>query len=480
MGSVVKKGHAATQDEHQPLSPEILERTPPHNDEAERGVLGSMLIDPEVCDEVLDGLKGYEFYSQAHQTLYRHLVEMHNEGVRIDVALLKEQLIKSGDLEAVGGMVALADIIQSVPHAANALYYAKIVKEKATLRGLIQASTQILRECYDPSREPRELLAKSEQAIFSILEREGSTEIARFEDVLQEAFTRLDKRIADGGGITGLETGYTELDNMLGGLHGAELLILAGRPSMGKTALAANIAEHAAVKLKKGVLFVSLEMARLELAERMMCSYARVDGHKLRNGYLGAEGHRKLLEKAATMFDSPLFIDDNPSRTLTEIAATARRIKRREGLELIIIDYLQLIEPDNPRDPRQEQVAKIARRLKVLARSLDVPVLCLAQLNRKAEETRDNRPRLSHLRESGSIEQDADVVMFVHREEYYATTEEEKQRLKGQAEIQVAKQRNGPTGDVKLAFLAECARFDNFAEDSEAALAADYGDYQFE
>jgi replicative DNA helicase len=475
-----KKKSDKSSPQPQPLSPEILDRLPPHNDEAERGVLGSMLIDPEVCDEVIDLIKGHDFYAQAHQTLFSHIVEMHNDGVRIDVALLRERLIKTGDLEAVGGVVTLADIIQSVPHAANAMYYARIVKEKATLRALISASTQILRECYDTSQEPRELLARSEQAIFSILEREGSTEITRFEDVMHEAFARIDQRIADGGGITGIETGFIDLDRMLGGLHGAELLILAGRPSMGKTAVAANIAEHVAVKTKKGVLFVSLEMNKLELAERMMCSYARVNGHKLRNGNLGPDDHRKLVEKASSMFDSPLHIDDNPSRTMTEIAATARRLKRRGDLSLIIIDYLQLIEPDNSRDPRQEQVAKIARRLKVLARSLDVPVMCLAQLNRKAEETKDNRPRLSHLRESGSIEQDADVVMFVHREEYYATTEEEKARLKGQAELQVAKQRNGPTGDVKLAFLADYARFENFAEDAGGDVASEYAGYEFE
>jgi replicative DNA helicase len=233
---------------------------------------------------------------------------------------------------------------------------------------------------------------------------------------------------------------------------------------MGKTALATSIAENVAVVDGRPTLFVSLEMSRLELAERMLCSHGRINGHKLRGGHLPAADRVKLTQATSTMSQAPLFIDDTPSRTMTEIAATARRLKRRHQLALVVIDYLQLIEPDNSKDPRQEQVAKIARRLKGLARELHVPVLCLAQLNRQAEATRDNRPRLSHLRESGAIEQDADVVMFVHRDEYYASTDEDKERCKGEAEIMVAKQRNGPVGDVKVSWLSDFTRFDNLAQ----------------
>jgi replicative DNA helicase len=261
----------------------------------------------------------------------------------------------------------------------------------------------------------------------------------------------------------GAETGFTNFDEMTGGLHSGELIILAARPSMGKTALAMNIGEHVSINQKLPVLFVSLEMSGIELADRMLCSLARVNGHRLRNGTISADDRERLIRKANEISTAPLFVDDSPSRTVSEIAATARRIKRREGdLGMIVIDYLQLIEPDNSRDPRQEQVAKIARRLKGIARELEVPLLCLSQLNRQAEDSKDHRPRLSHLRESGAIEQDADVVMFVHREEYYHRGDERAQ-FAGQAEIIIAKQRNGPIGDVELTWEADFTRFSDRA-----------------
>ncbi|MEX2559449.1 MAG: DnaB-like helicase C-terminal domain-containing protein, partial [Pirellulales bacterium] len=256
---------------------------------------------------------------------------------------------------------------------------------------------------------------------------------------------------------------FTDLDGLTGGFHDGELVILAARPSMGKTALATNIADHVAISGLRTTLFVSLEMSRLELAERMLCGHGRINGHKLRNGFISATDRKKLIESSVAMSKAPLFIDDTPSRTMTEIAATARRLRRREKLALVIIDYLQLIEPDNPKDPRQEQVAKIARRLKGLARELKLPVLCLAQLNRQAEVTKDNRPRLNHLRESGAIEQDADVVLFVHRDEYYQSNDDDRSRVAGQADLIIAKQRNGPTGDIKLAWLQDYTRFENLA-----------------
>jgi replicative DNA helicase len=260
-----------------------------------------------------------------------------------------------------------------------------------------------------------------------------------------------------------VDTGFTELDRLMGGLHNSELVILAARPSMGKTAFAMNIAEYVAVELRRPTLFVSLEMSSVELADRLLCSAAQVDGHRLRNGTLSNADKLRLVEKAGEISLAPLFVDDSPSRTVSEIAAATRRIKRREGgLGLVAIDYLQLIEPDNPDDSRQEQVARIARRLKGLAREMKVPVLCLAQLNRQAEDTRDHRPRLSHLRESGAIEQDADVVMFVHREEYFLRGEEQKEH-EGTAEIIIAKQRNGPVGEVELRWEKKFTRFQNLA-----------------
>jgi replicative DNA helicase len=380
------------------------------------------------------------------------------------MTLVLERLRTAGDLERIGGVNSLTEVLESVPHAAHATHYADIVRDKAMLRSLIDAGSDILREAYDAFDEPRQLVSRAEERIFSILERRTNTEAKGISDVLQEALSRMDARMKNEHALGGVETGFTELDSLCGGLHNSELSILAARPSMGKTAIAMNIAEHVSMNLKMPVLFVSLEMACLELADRLLCSSARVNGHRLRNGTISQEDRRRLVQKSSEISSAPLFIDDAPGRTLTEIAAVARRLKRKQGLSLIVIDYLQLIEPDNPRDPRQEQVARIARRLKMMSRELDIPVLCLAQLNRQAEASRDNRPRLNHLRESGAIEQDADVVFFVHREEYYQTNDEDRERTKGQAEIIIAKQRNGPVGDIKLLWQSDFTRFVNLEQ----------------
>jgi len=438
----------------------------PSSLDAERAVLGSVLLKPDVCDDVALVVRQDDFHDEAHRLLYEHLLDLHDSGKRVDVTIVAERLRTKGDLERVGGADALADILRSVPHAAHATHYAEIVRDKSMLRSLIDAGTDILRDAYDSPDEPRSLLARAEERIFSILERRSSAEAKPIRTVLQESLVRMDARMKHEQALGGVETGFTELDTLCGGLHNSELVILAARPSMGKTALAMNIAEHVAVDAKLPVLFVSLEMACLELADRLLCSSARVNGHRLRNGTISQEDRRRLVQKSSEISAAPLFIDDTPGRTLTEIAAVGRRLKRKQGLSMIVIDYLQLIEPDNPRDPRQEQVARIARRLKMMSRELDIPVLCLAQLNRQAEVSRDNRPRLNHLRESGAIEQDADVVMFVHREEYYQTNEEDRERVRGQAEIIVAKQRNGPIGDVKLLWQHDHTRFVNLEQRS--------------
>ena len=433
----------------------------PTNVDAERAVLGSILIKPDVCDDVSLIVRPEDFSDESHQLLFRHLLDLNGANKRIDTTIVLDVLRTKGDLDRVGGAATLADVVESVPHAAHATHYAQIVRDKALLCALIDAGTDILRDAYDGADEP-ELLAQAESRIFSILERRSSTEAKSIEDVLTDVMARMDARMKHEHLIGGVETGFTELDSLCGGLHNSELIILAARPSMGKTALAMNIAEHVAIGLHQPVLFVSLEMACLELADRLLCSAAQVNGHRLRNGTISQEDRRRLVQKSTEIGAAPLFIDDTPGRTLTEIAAVARRLKRKkDGLALIVIDYLQLIEPDNPRDPRQEQVARIARRLKMMARELEIPVLCLAQLNRQAEVSRANRPRPSHLRESGAIEQDADVVMFVHREEYYQTTDEDRERVKGQAEIIISKQRNGPIGDVKLLWQHDYTRFVN-------------------
>lgn len=447
------------------VTSEILDRQPPRSLEAEQALLGSILQLPEVCDDVAVLVRVEDFYDDANRRLFRHLRSMHDDGKRIDLTLLVDRLKSAGEYEAVGGAAYLAEVIQAAPTAAHAVHYAEIVQHRATLRSLIGASTEILRDAYDESVDPREMLGRAEQRIFSILEQRGTGQVQQMQQILNDALARLDAKMKGTHGIGGTETGYAELDAMTGGLHNGELVILAARPSMGKTALALNIAEHVTLRAGVPVLFVSLEMSSIELADRMLCSLAQVNGQRLRNGTISKDDCIRISERAAELSQAPLFVDDTPSRTMTEIAAAARRLKRKGGLGLVVIDYLQLIEPDNPRDPRQEQVARIARRLKGLAREVVVPVLCLAQLNRQTEASKENIPRLSHLRESGAIEQDADVVMFVHREDYYGTSEDDdKPRDVVPAEIHVAKQRNGPTGVARLAFHRAYTRFVNASQ----------------
>jgi len=446
----------------------------PQDVEAERAVLGSILLLPEVFDEVALVVRSGDFYDDANRRIYEALLAMHDGGQRIDLMLLVDRLKKAGVYEAVGGAAYLAEIGRQVPTAAHAEYYARIVADKSVLRSLIHASVDIQRSAYDTGAETREILSRAEERVFAILEERGSGQASPIAEVLQESLDRIDARMDHSHAHGGVETGFSDFDQMTGGLHKSELIVLAARPSMGKTALAMNIAEHAAVHGRVPVLFVSLEMSAIELGDRLLCSFAEVNGNRLRNGSITNDERRKLVNAAAEISQAPLFVDDSPSRTMTEIAANARRLKRRCGLGLIVVDYLQLIDPDNPRDPRQEQVAKISRRLKGLAREIEAPVLCLAQLNRQVESSHSNKPQLSHLRESGAIEQDADVVMFVHREEYYQTSEEERERVRGEADLLVRKQRNGPTGDVRLTWVHEFTRFRNFAHKAYAELQA-YG-----
>ena len=448
-----------------------LDRLPPQSLEAEKSVLGCLLLDPMLCDDVLMIVKPDDFYSEANSRLFAQMTTMHNEGMKIDVTLLIERLKSSGELDLIGGMAYLGEVAQSVAVPAHAEHYAKIVRDKSTLRGLIHAGTEILRDAFDSTRDPVELVGQAEQKIFGIHDMRSGGVVTEIYDVLMETFELIDRRV-EHGGATGIPTGLHDLDNLTGGLHNSEFVILAARPSMGKTALAMNIAENVVIDAKVPTLFVSLEMARHELAQRLLASQGRIDGTKFRSGMMSREDREKLVEASAKLSKAPLFIDDSPSRSMSEIAAEARRLQRKHGLGLIVIDYLQLIQPENPRDPRQEQVAKIARRLKGLARELSVPVLCLAQLNRQVEAgtgKESHRPRMSHLRESGAIEQDADVVMFIHREEYYHTKEDaERDGITGQGDLIIAKQRNGPTGDVKLAWLHRFTRFENLAHESHS------------
>ena len=457
-----KLGDKATVASDHPL----MDRQPPFSQEAEIGVLGSMLLLPTVIDDVVTELRADDFYFDANVTLYEHLVDMRNTGKQIDITLLRERLKDQGDYDRIGGASYLAEVFTKVANTAHVNFYARIVKQKALLRSLINVCTDVLKDAYETGQEESEkLLSQAEEKIFAIGEQRNLGATGEVQEMLHVAIDRLDARMRGENPEGAVETGFTDLDNLTGGLHASELVILAARPSMGKTAFAMNIAENVVRLSNQPVLFVSLEMAGIELIERLLCSVAKVDSRRLRNGTVSQDDRKRLIAKASEMSKVPLFIDDSPSRTVAEIASAARRIKRRqEQLGLIVVDYLQLIEPDSSTDPRQEQVAKIARRLKGLARELRVPVLCLSQLNRQAEDTRDHRPRLSHLRESGAIEQDADVVMFVHREEYYLRGEA-RDEVQGQAQILIEKQRNGPTGEIELSWVKEFTRFEDRAPD---------------
>lgn len=461
-----------------PKKPEpILDRTPPCDVSAEIAVLGSILLMPDVCDDLALVLKADDFYDDANRKLYQHMMGMIDIGQKIDVMLLVNRLKTMGDYEATGGSAYLAQLANAVPNAAHALYYADIVRSKGTYRRLIEASTSILRDAYDEAFDAKELVSQAEQRVFRIQDERSSQSAESIGDLLTAAMERIDARMKGTFAVGGVDTHFRSYDEMCGGFHNGELVILAARPSMGKTAFAMNVAENVVLQGRAPVLFVSLEMSGIELADRLLCSVARVDGRRLRTGTISQEERKRLVEKAIMIGNAPLYVDDSPSRTVSEIAAVARRIKQRDKrLGMIVIDYLQLIEPDNPKDPRQEQVAKIARRLKALAREAYVPVLCLAQLNRQAEEGKDHRPRLSHLRESGAIEQDADVVMFVHREEYYHRGDDASQYA-GQAEIIIAKQRNGPVGEIELTWEKEYTRFSDRAPERHAEFD-NRGDFQ--
>lgn len=455
------------------LESSLSDHVPPHSLEAEKGVIGAILLNPIVCDDVATIVRTDDFYAEANRKLFRHLMEMYTSGGGIDAMLLLERLETAGELEEIGGETYIAEVCQEVHVAAHAPHYAAIVRDKAILRELIQTSSEILQSAFEPTLTPREIINQSEEKIFALSDSRSNNQIYHVNDVINEAFAVLESRMQ--GATNGVLSGFIDFDQLTGGFHPSELIILAARPAMGKTALAMNIADYVAVVQKVPTLVVSLEMARVELVMRLLCARGRIDSHKLKGNFLSSSERQNLVKASNEMCPAPLFIDDTPTRTVTEIGAVARRIKRQENaLGLIVIDYLGLIEPDSPSDPRQEQVAKIARRLKGLARELQVPVLCLSQLNRQTEASKDNRPKLSNLRESGAIEQDADVVMFVHREEYYHSREEaEEKGLIGQADLMIAKQRSGPVGDIKLAWLSQYTLFTNQSDGQDGTSEYD-------
>lgn len=441
-------------------------RLPPQSLEAERCVLGSMLRDNVVIGDILQILKTNDFYADAHQKLFEGTTTIYNRGQPVDLVVMAEWLTANKILEDIGGYSYLGDLWDAAPTAANAEYYARIVREKSIVRNLIHAGNEILRDSFDGIASADELLEGAERKILEIAELGISGQTIELHQAIADAYERIDARANQDHNEAGIQTGYADLDELTAGLHNNELVILAARPSVGKTAMAINIIRNIilgdALRGHKPapVFFVSLEQSRTELAERLLMSHAKVDSHKLRKGgsFLSSDDMRRLIEAGDVLRQARLFIDDTPQQSMLRIAANARRLKKRHDIRLVVIDYLQLIDPENKRDSRQEQVAQISRRLKYLARELKIPVMALAQVNRATEERGDHKPRLSNLRESGSIEQDADTVMLMHRPGMYDGETED-----NTIEIHVAKQRNGPTGDITLTFIKQFMRYENHA-----------------
>jgi replicative DNA helicase len=433
-------------------------RVPPQNLDAERGVLGSVLLMNEAIDEIGDYLRPEHFYNDAHQRMYSAIRDLYEKGIRgIDSVTLLEELNVRDELETVGGIPYITQVLSSVPHAAHARYYADIVRDKFVQRSLIYACTEILQDAYEATDDTDALLNLAEQKVFRILEEQETNTSIEMKDILIAAFDRINERLLNDKEVTGLSTGFTDLDHTTTGFQPAELIILAARPSMGKTALVCNIAEGVCRHENKGVLVFSLEQSRLELAERFLCISAKINGHNLRAGNLSHDERDRMMAASSDLSGLPMYIDDQPGKTVPQMGALARRIHRKSPLGLIIIDYLQLIEPEDKGVPREQQIAQITRRIKFLCKELDVPTIALAQLNRGVELREDKRPKLADLRESGAIEQDADLVMFLHRPDAY-----DPEDRPGEAEVVIAKHRSGPTGIVRLVWRKEFMRFENY------------------
>ncbi|MBF0461461.1 MAG: replicative DNA helicase [Magnetococcales bacterium] len=439
-------------------------RRPAWNNAAEQSVLGAILLDNSVHDQVADILQPQDFYTGAHRVIYQAIGALLDRGEPADPVILQQYLQKNDELQSVGGSGYLAQLIETVPATANAGAYARLVRDKAILRELAQQATHIVESVYQGQNMPTDkLLDEAEQRIFAVGEGRSQRSASYFtlKAVLMPVLHNIEQLIAHKGSVTGVPTGFVDLDKLLAGLQNSDLLILAGRPSMGKTSFAMNIAANAAVDHQVPVAVFSLEMSKEQLVARMLSSAARMDAQKLRTGYLGDDEFGQLIHTADRLAKAPLFIDDTPAISIAALRAKARRMRREQKIQLILIDYLQLMQGELKTENRVQEISQISRGLKSLAKELNIPIIALSQLSRKLEERPNKRPILSDLRESGAIEQDADVVLFVFREEVYKDNDP---ALAGLAEIIVAKQRNGPTGKVKLTFLKQYTRFENYAD----------------
>jgi len=443
-------------------------KVPPHSIEAEQSVLGGLMLDNDAWTDVTERITTDDFYRRDHGAIYRALEVLANDNKPFDVVTLSEWLENNEQLDDVGGMSYLAQLAENTPSAANIAAYADIVRQRSILRDLISAGTQITDSAFRPEgRSPDELLDDAEGRVFKIAEREarGRRGFRPIKELLVDALDRIDELFQRDNPLTGVATGYYELDSMTSGLQKSDLIIIAGRPSTGKTALAVNIAQHAAIKEELTVAIFSMEMASDQLAMRMMSSLGRIDQHKVRTGRLSDDDWPRLTAAVGMLSEVKMFIDDTPALTPGDLRARCRRLSREHGLGLIVVDYLQLMHVPGTKENRATEISEISRSLKALAKELECPVIALSQLNRSLESRTDKRPVMSDLRESGAIEQDADVIMFIYRDEMY----NEDSMDKGIAEINIGKQRNGPIGTRKLRFFGEYTTFENLAHDYHAS-----------
>jgi replicative DNA helicase len=441
------------------------ERTLPHNLEAEKSVLGAILMHNEAFNHAAELIDSKDFFRDAHRRIFDKMVALSERNDAIDLVTLKEELARSNELDEVGGPAYIASLADGVPRSANVEHYARIVKEKATLRSLIQSANRILSDAYRAEEDADLILDGAEKAIFEIAEDRIREGFVPLRDLVQSSFATIERLQQHKGLVTGVPTGFVDLDELTSGLQPSDLVLVAARPSMGKTSFALNIAQHVGIQTDMTVGIFSLEMSKEQLFMRMLTAEARIDAHRFRSGYLNEKDYGRLSHALGTLADARVFIDDSASLGVLEMRAKARRLQAEHGLHLLIVDYIQLMQGRGRFENRQTEIASISRSLKGLAKELRIPIVALSQLSRAPETRSDHRPQLSDLRESGALEQDADVVMFIFREEQYRDADgQPNQAAEGVAEIIIGKQRNGPVGTAKLAFIKEHTRFENLAQ----------------
>ena len=439
--------------------PTLTDKLPPQNLEAERACLGSMLLDKEAIEVAIDILTEEDFYSEQHRIIFKTLLELYGRSTPVDIVTLTDFLRGSGELDSTGGVVYVSSLLDETPTSANAEYYAKIVEQKSLLRKLIRASSSAISLCYNTEMDAYEVVDEAEKLIFDVTERKGVRGYFPISEVIKDSITAIEKLFHRGDNYTGIPSGFKELDDLTSGFQRSEFIVVAARPSVGKTAFALNVAQNVAIQQRLKVAVFSLEMSKEALMQRMLCSEARIDSQRLRKGLLRTEEWGPLTTAAGKLSEATIFIDETPGISDIQLRAKARRIQSRHGLDLVIVDYLQLMSSIRKKEGRTQEISEISRSLKALARELSIPVIALSQLSRAVETRgRDKRPILSDLRESGAIEQDADVVIFLYRDELYNPQSDRE----GLAEIIIQKQRNGPTGMIELKFFKEFTRFENY------------------